>query len=193
MPRCDRCARRDAALYYAVIAITDFEIGIVAIAIGYMVGYAIRRATHARGGRRFQVLAMALTYAAVALAYAPLVLSAEFEDEKSAATAAAARATPSADAEVVVSTKARGSENVRADNENAEAQSTTGVVRALVLLIGFIAALPVLSVVSSFPGGLISAAIIAFGMQQAWRMTGQPAVTVHGPYRIGRVASAALP
>ena len=31
-----------AALYYAVIAITNFEIGLVAIAIGYMVGYAVR-------------------------------------------------------------------------------------------------------------------------------------------------------
>ena len=31
-----------AILYYAVIAITNFEIGIVAIAIGYMVGYGIR-------------------------------------------------------------------------------------------------------------------------------------------------------
>src|SRR5262245_37164686 len=34
-----------AILYYAVIAITDFEIGIVAIAIGYMVGWAIRKGT----------------------------------------------------------------------------------------------------------------------------------------------------
>ena len=32
-----------AALYYAVIAITNFEIGLVAIAIGFMVGYAVRR------------------------------------------------------------------------------------------------------------------------------------------------------
>src|SRR5262245_43056065 len=32
-----------AILYYAVIAITNFEIGIVAIVIGYMVGYAVRR------------------------------------------------------------------------------------------------------------------------------------------------------
>jgi hypothetical protein len=37
-----------ATLYYAVVVITDFEIGLVAIAIGYMVAYAIRRAT---GGR----------------------------------------------------------------------------------------------------------------------------------------------
>ena len=61
-----------AILYYAVIAITDFEIGFVAIAIGYMVGWAIRKATANRGGRRYQVLALVLTYWAVGLAYTPI-------------------------------------------------------------------------------------------------------------------------
>jgi len=32
-----------AAIYYAVMAIADLEIGIVAILIGYMVGYAVRK------------------------------------------------------------------------------------------------------------------------------------------------------
>ena len=61
-----------AVLYYAVIAITDLEIGLVAIAIGYMVGYAVHRGAGGRGGRRFQVLALVLTYWAVGLAYTPL-------------------------------------------------------------------------------------------------------------------------
>ena len=61
-----------AILYYAVIAITNFEIGFVAIAIGFMVGWAIRKATANRGGRRFQVLALVLTYWSVGLAYTPL-------------------------------------------------------------------------------------------------------------------------
>ena len=43
-----------AVLYYAVIAITEFEIGIVAIAIGYMVGYGVRMGTRGRGGRRLR-------------------------------------------------------------------------------------------------------------------------------------------
>ena len=64
-----------AILYYAVIAITNFEIGIVAIAIGYMVGYGIRMGTRGRGGRRFQVIAVVLTYWAVGLAYMPILFS----------------------------------------------------------------------------------------------------------------------
>jgi hypothetical protein len=63
-----------AAIYYAVIAIAHLEIGIVAILIGYMVGYAVRKGAGGRGGRRFQVLAVVLTYVSIALAYAPLAV-----------------------------------------------------------------------------------------------------------------------
>src|SRR5690242_6044297 len=41
-----------AAVYYGVIAATGFEIGIVAILIGYLVGHALRKGTRGRGGRR---------------------------------------------------------------------------------------------------------------------------------------------
>ena len=61
-----------AAVYYGVIAITEFEIGIVAILIGWMVGRAVRAGARGRGGRRLQVLAVALTYVSVGLAYLPL-------------------------------------------------------------------------------------------------------------------------
>jgi len=63
-----------AAIYYAVIAITHLEIGIVAILIGYMVGRAVRKGARGHGGLRFQILAVVLTYVSVALAYTPLVL-----------------------------------------------------------------------------------------------------------------------
>jgi hypothetical protein len=63
-----------AALYYGVIALADLEIGIIAIAIGYMVGWAVRKGADGRGGLRFQILAVVLTYWAVGLAYAPLIL-----------------------------------------------------------------------------------------------------------------------
>jgi len=63
-----------AAIYYGVIAIAHLEIGLVAILIGYMVGYAVRKGARGRGGLRFQVLAVALTYASVAIAYTPIAV-----------------------------------------------------------------------------------------------------------------------
>lgn len=155
-----------AILYYAVIAITDFEIGIVAIAIGYLVGYAIRLATAGRGGRRFQVLAVVLTYWAVGLAYVPFMFQGPSEQDQ-----ATARTEASASAPQVTEPLA----------ENAEPNMTL----ALAFLVAVSLSLPVMSVVSSLPSGLISAAIIVFGMQQAWRMTGGPQLQITGPYRIG--------
>ena len=40
---------------------------------------------------------------------------------------------------------------------------------------------------------LISAAIIGFGMRQAWLMTAAPQLVITGPYRIGSSTPAATP
>src|SRR5215467_1606782 len=89
-----------AAIYYAVIAILRLEIGIVAILIGYMVGYSVRRGTSGRGGRRFQVLAAVLTYFAVAMAYSPLAIQEAMQNRKPPAQPAAAPAGADASAPV---------------------------------------------------------------------------------------------
>lgn len=83
-----------AAIYYGVIAITEFEIGIVAILIGYMVGFAIKRGARGRGGRRLQVIGAALVYLAVCLAYLPLVIKGAVEGSKG--EVAAETSTPTA-------------------------------------------------------------------------------------------------
>ncbi|MEZ5288398.1 MAG: hypothetical protein R2712_27050 [Vicinamibacterales bacterium] len=44
--------------------------------------------------------------------------------------------------------------------------------------------LPVLLIVNTLPGGLLSAAIIGFGLLQAWKMTGVAALQISGPYRV---------
>jgi hypothetical protein len=164
-----------AVLYYAVIAITNFEIGLVAIAIGYMVGYAVRVATAGRGGLRFQVLAVVLTYWAVGLAYTPLVISqladepaeeAQIELDPAAPSAAPAQVTP---AEAVPAAAV-----TEADVE--EPAGPPNLPLAVAFMLALSLALPVLTVFGSLPSGLISAAIIAFGMLQAWRMTGVPAL-----------------
>lgn len=167
-----------AILYYAVIAITEFEIGIVAIAIGYMVGYGVRMGTRGRGGRRFQVMALVLTYWAVGLAYTPFLFS-ELSKED-ATQQAGTNATASVDAAVTPDATEAADEAAAADAPGALA-----LPLALAALMAISFTLPVLTVVSSLPGGLISGAIIAFGMHQAWRMTAVPQLVITGPYRIG--------
>jgi hypothetical protein len=50
------------------------QIGIVAIAVGYLVGKAVRKGAAGQGGTRFQVLAVLLTYSAIALASLPRII-----------------------------------------------------------------------------------------------------------------------
>ena len=161
-----------AVVYYAVIAIAHLEIGIIAILIGYMVGYAVRRGAGGRGGLRFQILAVALTYASVALAYTPLAVKQAMDSRLDARNAS--------------TTTAQG--GGAPGSRTAAPSRRPGPLVAIVLL-ALIAALPVLVVIGSFPSGLISAFIILIGMRQAWRMTGAPRLQILGPYRVGAPAA----
>lgn len=177
-----------AIIYYAVIAITNFEIGIVAILIGYMVGYAVHKGAGLRGSRRFQVLAVALTYLSIALAYAPLVFNQAAGTARSAKDARAATASGTSGttvATVATETVPTAAAATEAGPAAREKVSGRRAFLSLVLLAAFIAALPVISVFGSLPLGLISAFIIFIGMKQAWKMTGAPSLQVLGPYRVG--------
>lgn len=58
-------------LYYAVLAITHLQIGLIAVAVGYLVGKAVRQGSGTPGGRRYQALAVVFTYVAIASSYLP--------------------------------------------------------------------------------------------------------------------------
>lgn len=186
-----------AAIYYAVIAIADLEIGIVAILIGYMVGWAVRKGAGGRGGRRFQVLAVVLTYWAVGLAYTPLAFKQLTKGNKESATntltADSSAAKGPTVAERLGDTTAAATTSADSAKAGAGAGATSNgeklsgrdVALALGGLVLFAFVLPVLSVFGSMPMGLISALIIFIGLRQAWHMTGRPALAISGPYKVG--------
>ena len=174
-----------AILYYAVIALTGWEIGLVAIVIGFMVGFAVQKGSGSAGGRRYQILAVVLTYFAVGLAYAPLAFK-SFSEGGSPTDAAVADSAGS-NASTVASDTGSGAESGVATTPGAPAavSSGPGMFIALGATFLFIFALPVMYIAGSMPSGLISAIIILVGMQQAWKMTARAAVPVSGPYRVG--------
>jgi len=164
-----------AAVYYGVIRITNFEIGIVAILIGYMVGWAVRKGANGRGGRRFQILAVALTYWAVGLAYTPLVYEGTMRhSEKSA-----------------VSVQGSVSDSTSTATADGESKSVSSRLLGFGTLFFLIFALPVITIFQSMPGGILSAFIIFIGLRQAWQMTAAPIMKVSGPYRVGSGPSTA--
>ena len=56
-----------AVLYYAILVATQADIGLVAIAAGYIVGRAVRKGSDNRSGPFYQVLAVFFTYTSIAL------------------------------------------------------------------------------------------------------------------------------
>lgn len=76
-----------AILYYAILKITGWQLALVAIAIGYMVGRAMRIGARGWGGRRFQVAAAGLTYLSIGLAYMPIAFETVTTAKKAAESA----------------------------------------------------------------------------------------------------------
>jgi hypothetical protein len=63
-------------IFYATFTIvTHFYIGYVAVAVGWMVGKAMMTGSKGVGGSRYQVAAVALTYAAISLASVPILIA----------------------------------------------------------------------------------------------------------------------
>jgi hypothetical protein len=54
--------------------VSGLELALVSIAVGYLVGRAIRIGTGGLGGRRLQIAAVALTYLAITISYVPLII-----------------------------------------------------------------------------------------------------------------------
>jgi hypothetical protein len=70
-----------AGVYYAILAVTGYEIGLVAIAVGWLVGRGVHKGSGGRGGWGYQALAIALTYLAIVSTYIPFIVEAMSADE----------------------------------------------------------------------------------------------------------------
>jgi hypothetical protein len=62
------------ALYAGFTIITNIEIGYVSLAVGFIVAKAMLMGSNGIGGRKFQIAAALLTYAAVSLSFIPILL-----------------------------------------------------------------------------------------------------------------------
>ncbi len=62
-------------IFWGVEAITGAQIGLIAVAVGWLVGKAVRKGSGSLGGRRYQIMAVLLTYASIASSHVPAILS----------------------------------------------------------------------------------------------------------------------
>ena len=63
-----------AAAWCVIRLVTNLELGIVAVVVGYMVGKSVRKGSGDWGGLGYQFLAVLITYLSVAATFIPLVM-----------------------------------------------------------------------------------------------------------------------
>jgi hypothetical protein len=188
-----------SAIWYGVAKLLKLEIGLIAILLGFMVGRAVFLGSGNRGGRRYQLLAVFLTYLGIGVAYAPFAIEA-MRDRAVASADSPGTAVPSADGAPPVTSppaealtaEEEATESRRLDSllTAAERPATPAPIRpnpfvvAGVVLAGVLA-LPVIVTVGGLPGSLIGLLIYGFAIFQAWRMTAAHRVSFEGPFQIG--------
>jgi hypothetical protein len=153
-------------LIYAVFAITTgLVIGYVSLAVGYIVGKAIKLGSQGAGGRRYQIAAVVLTYAAVSLAAIPIYISIYAKERKT-------------------------HQPVQVTQSNTDAQQPAGPPPArhggpvgAILKLGLIGlASPFLDLASDPFHGLIGLVILFVGLKIAWQITAGSELQISGPF-----------
>jgi hypothetical protein len=164
--------------WYVMVRLTGWQLGFVAIGVGLLVGYAVHKGGSERGGWKYQVMAIALTYASIASANVPVVLNelaaaAERDGATTAATEAAA--------ERAASKPESPLPDIPIGPSIARQRVEFGIL--LVLAASFAA--PFLD------GNLIGILIIGFALYEAWKINRR--VPIRGPFQIGVAAPPAAP
>lgn len=149
------------SVVYAIVLHMGFVIGVVSILVGWLVGKGVQRATGGRGGRRYQILALALTYGCITISYMPSLIQEIMKTPEKAEQ-------PTPQPEPAVSAS----------------QAAGGLALGLVALAGICAVLPFAMLFDSPFNGAINLLIILFGLQQAWKLTARSDAVVEGPFPV---------
>lgn len=196
-------------LYYAILKLTGYEFGLIAIVVGYAVGYAVKVGGGRRGGAYYQALAIALTYLSIVFSYLPMVFEGvmnEVAQEEQAveepvaalvepatgdpATNEAASSAPptpesAAPPGELPATAPSPADGSLASEASAEGEiDAVGGLVAVVVLMGLILAMPFLAGLENILGLII----IGFGLFEAWKINRKEEFSAAGPYRVGTPA-----
>ena len=169
--------------------ITGIVIGYVSLAVGWLVGKAIRAGSKGIGGRRYQIVAIAFTYAAVSMSAIPMGISAFIKQDKNKVQTSQppqTKTVPNSGA-VVVDGGDTSDKESEAGGTPQKKMSFGAAIGALVLA-GL--ASPFLEL-GNEPGGIIGLVILFVGMNIAWKLTAAPKIDILGPFKASTPAPAA--
>ena len=158
------------ALYFVVTAALRRDAVITLVIAGLIVGKAVRMGAPRQRGRRYQWLAVALTYLAIATTYVPFVMK-EFT-RGSAAQESTAIAMPGIDGLVA---------SVPPAPPTPLAAPSLG---ATMVDFAELTVLALLAPLLESTGHVLNAGVLGGALLLAWRMNARAAVRITGPYRV---------
>ena len=164
-------------IYSAFGIITGLAIGYVSLAVGYIVGKAMLKGSGGIGGRRYQVAAAVLTYAAVSMSAIPIGIS-QYIKSKSEKQAQV-KQIPGSKAGV---TPAPASDSDSDGDDSADSSTPkVSIGRAIGMLAIAGLASPFLELQDPVHG-VIGLVILVVGIRIAWQLTAEKPIDIVGPF-----------
>jgi hypothetical protein len=180
-----------AGVWYAVRAVSGYELGLIAIGVGLGVGVAVRKGSNGRGGWRYQALAMLLTYGSIVSTYVPDVLSGLKQMSEAEGQAAASPAPPPPSGNPAPASQGAAASQAAAAPQDAKASADDpppqgiGLVLAAGVFLLFVLAI---AFAAPFLGGfenIMGIVIIGIALYEAWKINRKVPLEVTGPHRVG--------
>jgi len=179
-----------AVIYFAVAKITGYEIGLVSIVVGLLVGKAVRKGARGRGGLRYQALAILLCYLSIASSYFAFAVgelasrkgtpAAEVAAPPAASPTPAAAVQPDVQPAAAQPTAAPPEQAAPEAGEPAEEPAPSGLAMTGALLL-LLLQLPVL-VGKENPMTFL---LIGIALWEAWKFNVEAPFEATGPYSVG--------
>jgi hypothetical protein len=180
-----------ALVWYAVRELTGYELGLLGIGLGLLVGIAVRIGSRGWGGWQYQLLAMVLTYSAIASSYVPPILQElNARREKSArhasqtSTSSTAATSPAKENPAPSDDAAANADTV--DHAGAKSDTSSpisGLPKPVRLVIRYVLVFVLACAVPLF-GGFMGWIIIGIALYEAWKINRRVPLEITGPYRI---------
>ena len=185
------CAAAAGLIGYAAFGIiTGWMIGYLSFAVGWLIAKAMMAGSGGIGGRRYQVVAVLLTYMAVSMAAVPIYIAQIRKESRGIEQAKVHSQSAPGQTDSSASTSEDQPEASPADNETGSAPKKASMSPAYALMILVLVGLasPFLALTSPVHG-LIGLFILWIGLQIAWRNTaGKPAADIMGPFDVSASA-----
>ena len=173
-----------SGLYYGIVAITGYELSLIAIVVGAMVGKAVQWGSDGRGGWFYQSIAIGLTYLAIVSSYMPFIYSELTKPSTSGKSVAASQA-PGRTTSAVSTDPSASPMQPATPNATPGDRPIRG--RGLFTYAVMFVVLLVIATAAPFLGGaskIIGPVIIAIGLYEAWKLNRKPPLVLSGPHAI---------